>query len=251
MNRTNTPKHTAVICAAGKGDRLMPLTADRPKTLVSVGEKSMLEYLLDNLSQVGLTDVVIVVGYRGDVIEKTIGPTYRDCAITYVRNKDYEITDNYYSMYLARNHVPGGMIFFNADIIFSPNVLTDLLTSKHENSLAAVSVFSPGAGKNPVRLHIDSQGKIVDIGHDIGEQYRDMVFGIYKLSPEATKSYFASAEAFFADGPKRGGFWFPIKEAVVNNPFSAVPVDGTRWASVNTIDELENAKKLLPRIYAS
>ena len=60
----------AVVLAAGEGVRLQPITATRPKHLVKVGGKPILEYCLDALKASGITEVIIVTHYMGDAIRQ-------------------------------------------------------------------------------------------------------------------------------------------------------------------------------------
>ena len=63
----------AMILAAGRGDRLRPLTEHTPKPLLQIGDESLLERHLRRLSAAGFNDVVINVSHLGEVIEHTIG----------------------------------------------------------------------------------------------------------------------------------------------------------------------------------
>jgi choline kinase len=63
------PITKAIILSAGKGSRLLPLTTDRPKCLIDLNGRSLLEWQLDALSAAGLTDFVIVTGFRDDLVE--------------------------------------------------------------------------------------------------------------------------------------------------------------------------------------
>ncbi len=68
----STP-HRALILAAGRGIRLMPLTAECPKPMVSVGGVPILERILRGLRAAGIDDAVIVHGYCGETIEEYFG----------------------------------------------------------------------------------------------------------------------------------------------------------------------------------
>jgi MurNAc alpha-1-phosphate uridylyltransferase len=61
--------NTAMIMAAGKGTRMMPLTADRPKPLVEVGGVALLDHVLDHLRDAGIGKIVVNAHYLGDQIE--------------------------------------------------------------------------------------------------------------------------------------------------------------------------------------
>lgn len=248
MKDLNSKKYTAVVCAAGQGKRLSSLTVGIPKPLVLVGKKKIMEYMLDNFSDCGLTDVVIVVGYKGDVIERELGDRHGNCAISYVCNKDFEITDNLYSMYLAKEKIKNGMIFFNADIIFNKHILDRSVRDARSNSLVTSSISVGRAGKNAVWAKINEKGMISDLEYGAGEQCEQEVFGIYKLSPEATMRYFEIADDFFKDGPRKGGFWWPIKQTAFEIPFYAVPAPPDKWVSINNIDEYNRAIKQIDSI---
>lgn len=58
----------AVILAAGKGTRMLPLTENLPKALVQVNGKPFLNYLLKNLERAGFTDIGIIIGYKKEMI---------------------------------------------------------------------------------------------------------------------------------------------------------------------------------------
>ncbi|WP_397603930.1 nucleotidyltransferase family protein [Sphingorhabdus sp.] len=61
---------TAMIMAAGKGTRMMPLTADRPKPLIEVGGIALLDYVLDHVRDAGIGKIVVNVHYRAEQIEQ-------------------------------------------------------------------------------------------------------------------------------------------------------------------------------------
>ncbi len=63
----------AIILAGGKGERLRPLTGDRPKSMVLLLDKPILEYQVDWLRESGATDIVVACGYLHEVIEQYFG----------------------------------------------------------------------------------------------------------------------------------------------------------------------------------
>jgi len=76
----------AIILAAGNGVRLQPLTCTRPKPLIKIFEKSILEHNLDQLRGI-VKEVILVVGYKGELIQKKIGKKYKEIKIRYVWQK--------------------------------------------------------------------------------------------------------------------------------------------------------------------
>ena len=74
----------AMVLAAGRGERMRPLTDAAPKPLLTVGDKRLIEYHLERLASAGFRDVVINTAWLGDMIEATLGDGARfGLAITY------------------------------------------------------------------------------------------------------------------------------------------------------------------------
>jgi len=63
----------AIIMAAGKGERLRPFTEWLPKPLLPIGGRPIIETLLTNLRQVGISQAVIIYGHLGDVLRRFLG----------------------------------------------------------------------------------------------------------------------------------------------------------------------------------
>ncbi len=111
----------AVILAAGFGSRMMPATADRPKPLVEVNGKRIIDTLLDALTGVGIRHITIVRGYHkkrfDDLLEKYPFLNFLD-------NDDYDRTNNISSAVLAGSHFKGGSYLCEADLyITNPAVI--------------------------------------------------------------------------------------------------------------------------------
>ncbi|MFC2007079.1 bifunctional sugar-1-phosphate nucleotidylyltransferase/acetyltransferase [Chloroflexota bacterium] len=75
----------AIILAAGEGQRLRPFTTNRPKSMLSIADKPILEYVIEALAQNGIRNIVIVVGYKKEQVFDSIGSGERlGVDITYV-----------------------------------------------------------------------------------------------------------------------------------------------------------------------
>ncbi|MBP8037285.1 MAG: NTP transferase domain-containing protein, partial [Desulfobulbus sp.] len=65
-----------IILSAGQGTRLLPLTADRPKCLIPVQGKTVLEWQIDELHRSGIDDITVVVGYNAPMVEELLADRY-------------------------------------------------------------------------------------------------------------------------------------------------------------------------------
>ncbi|WP_395627997.1 nucleotidyltransferase family protein [Sphingorhabdus sp.] len=80
--------NTAMIMAAGKGTRMMPLTADRPKPLVEVGGVALLDHVLDHLRDAGVGKIVVNAHYRADQIEAHLSAHATDFDVSISDERD-------------------------------------------------------------------------------------------------------------------------------------------------------------------
>ena len=97
-----TAVRKAIILAAGAGDRMQPFTQHSPKCLVPVNGVPILVNALTHLSDVGVDEVVIVVGHHREKIYDLIGDTFKSLNVSYIESEDYASTNNIYSLWLAR-----------------------------------------------------------------------------------------------------------------------------------------------------
>jgi len=79
---------TAMIMAAGKGTRMMPLTADRPKPLIEVGGVALLDHVLDHLRDAGIGKIVVNVHYRAEQIEQHLAASAADLNVRISDERD-------------------------------------------------------------------------------------------------------------------------------------------------------------------
>ena len=63
----------AMILAAGRGERMRPLTDTRPKPLLEVGGKSLIHYHIEALARAGIRDIVINLAWQGELIRRALG----------------------------------------------------------------------------------------------------------------------------------------------------------------------------------
>lgn len=119
----------ALILAAGQGTRLRPLTNDKPKCLVPLDGKSLLERQVNTLRSLGITDIHIATGYRADQIEALGFDTSH--------NPRYASTNMVESMMSAKSFLQqeGDLIIAYGDIVYQEENLTTLLSCESEIAL--------------------------------------------------------------------------------------------------------------------
>ncbi|HEX8421411.1 MAG TPA: phosphocholine cytidylyltransferase family protein [Sphingomonas sp.] len=113
----------AIIIAAGRGSRLLPLTLTMPKCLVRVGTQSIIDHQLDAAYAAGITEAVVVGGYRIEQVEEHLARRDARIATTLIFNPFWAISSSIGSVWAAREHLHGGFMLMNGDTVFDPAVI--------------------------------------------------------------------------------------------------------------------------------
>ncbi|MEE9465341.1 MAG: phosphocholine cytidylyltransferase family protein [Candidatus Neomarinimicrobiota bacterium] len=126
------PKVTqAVIVAAGVGSRLKPYTDDRPKTLLEVNGQSMLRRSVDIMLEQGIGEIVVVVGYRRQMIMDHL----KGYPATYILNPFYRITNNMASLWFALPWLMGDFIYAHSDLVYDAVLMDALVNDPNDTAL--------------------------------------------------------------------------------------------------------------------
>ena len=114
-----------VILAAGKGVRLQPITLTRPKVLIPIGGKPLLEHMLKAISECGINEVLIIVYYMAEKIKEHLGDSPYGFKVEYARQKGVLGTANAIS--LAESYINGDFLVVYGDLLISGGVIKSVL----------------------------------------------------------------------------------------------------------------------------
>jgi choline kinase len=149
----------AIILAAGIGKRFKEVTEQKPKCLIEIQGKTLLERTLTALDAAGVTQAVIVIGYRGEMIEQTIGPACAGVQVRYVLNDRYE-KGAILSLWSAREEFDDDILIMDADVLFPVALIARLVRSTHTNCfLLDASAVNTGEEQ----MLLTRGGRVLDI----------------------------------------------------------------------------------------
>jgi len=118
----------AVILIAGKGERLLPLTANRPKHLLPIAGKPLLEWLLIGVKEAGIQEVLLITNYMEKMIRERIGDgSSLGLKISYVKQEEMSGTAN--AFYSGEGFTAGeDFLGIYGDLYLAPSVLSKVVT---------------------------------------------------------------------------------------------------------------------------
>ncbi len=202
MSSTAAPlPFRTIIMAAGTSERLRPLTEHVPKTLLRLGEKTILEHILDTSYAVGLRHFDIVTGHGHKAVEQA-AVEYRerhpDVHINLIYNDQYNNSGNVVSMLYAKEVFDEDFILINSDTIFHRDILERLVQSKHANAMVIDDYKT--LSDEEMKVHIDDNQNITHIHKslDPDKAYGEYI-GVLKLSKGIKHQLVKSLDATIAN----------------------------------------------------
>jgi choline kinase len=235
-----------IILAAGRGARLNGVAGDKPKCLVEVGGATLIERQIHALRVHGVYDIVAVVGFGADLVRKTCGPE-----IEYVENDLYDQTNSLYSLWLTSHLLAEGFVVMNSDVLFHPQLLTDLLTARHEDALLIeyCGRESDKLGEEEMKVKV-AGGCVVDISKKMDPREADGEnLGIVKFGPSGAALLVEQMDRLIDKQSYRE--WAPraFRDFAAKRPLHAIGTRGYPWTEIDFPEDYRRAiDEVLPRI---
>jgi glucose-1-phosphate thymidylyltransferase len=118
----------AVILAAGEGRRLKPFTVNKPKAMIYIAGKPIIQYVLESLASNGIREIVLIVGYKREQILDYIGDGHQfGVTVRYINQTEQLGTAH--ALMLAREVIEGGFLVLSGDKLITPDTIAGIVKS--------------------------------------------------------------------------------------------------------------------------
>ncbi|HEY9585169.1 MAG TPA: nucleotidyltransferase family protein [Candidatus Paceibacterota bacterium] len=222
----------AVILAAGKGTRMLPLTETRPKPMQMVAGKNLIEWKLEALPDI-VTDVVMVIGYQGDQIRDYFGDSWKGRLIRYVLQ--HELNGTAGALWTARDLLHERFLVMMGDDLYVKEDILRMLSC--DWAICAQEIVRQEMGGE---ILINPDGTFAGMNeprHFI--EHGLMNTGLYMLAPEL----------FQYDPVPLGGlsseYGLPQTLALLAMKTPVAVIRATKWLQVTTPEDLQRAKEFV------
>ena len=229
--------------------RLRPLTDTKPKCLLTVGGRTLLERTVDAMAGAGITEFVIVTGYRADQIRDFLSVTYRSSLLTFhfLDNADYEHNNNIYSLWMAGEYVRGKeFLLMDSDILCDPAAVARIA---HEPE-SALALNRHECGEEEIKVIVDADGHITEISKvcSIQDAIGESV-GIEKMTAAYSTALYKELDQMIQKEGLIDVFYERCFERLIPQGHTFKVVDTTSYFSyeLDTPEDFERAKELMPQ----
>jgi len=247
--RSKVKSMRCIVIAAGMGSRLEHYTDERPKCMVQVGGRSILDHQLASLRAHGVDDLHIVRGYLAD---RLVVP-----GATYWSNEEYRNNNILHSLFCASDAMEGSFVTTYSDIVYNEEVVRRLMASEHDISLVVDRRWKDaylGRGDHPVGqaelVEAEGDGRVWKVGKWVGpERALGEFIGLAKFSERGgriLKQTWRDVRARYGDDEPFQHAW-KFRKAYLTDLFMemierghkvhSVEIDGG-WREIDTVQDL-------------
>lgn len=227
----------AVILAAGMGRRLRPKTLDIPKALVRVGDQPILDRQLRALRHVQAEDIVVVTGYRADLIQARYG-----AALRYIQNPAFATTNSAVSLWCARQELAAETVYLHSDVVFAPEILEAVAACPRPLCLA---VDEHPCDEEAMKVRRTGD-RIIEINKTMAlERAAGEFIGIAKWTA-ATGKKLAHALQTLMNAQAHSAYTEAAFQQLMDQdePVHYHPITSGAWAEIDTEEDLQAALRL-------
>ena len=242
-----------LVLAAGAGRRLRPYTDTLPKALVPVvdesgpGELSILDLTLANFAEVGLTDVVVIVGYRAEAVTERQAALEKKYGVDLelVFNDKAETWNNAYSLWCAREHFGRGFLLANGDTVHPVSVERTLLGVANPAPILLAVDQVKSLADEEMKVQLSDDGgltritKLMDPATAAGEY-----IGLTLVQPSAADQLADALETTFTRDPdlySEDGYQELVDRGA---RIDVAPIGTVDWVEVDNHDDLARAREI-------
>lgn len=245
---------TALILAAGYGSRIADVTTN-PKSLLTIKEKSLMDWHFESLAAVGIKDVVVVTGYKREVLEDYLQKFKSNFNLSFAVNDDYKVKGNTYSLFFGLEKVETDFLLFDADLIYETQILRAFVEDKNPNQILVgeSSIDDIECAKTMidkagfVRMTIDKRA--VSTEERAKYTFAGEAIGILKFSKEYRDDMFEQCREFLADEKNISKNWEHVmNEFLYTHDMSIHQSVSNKWVEIDNREDYERAKKLFGEV---
>lgn len=237
-----------IILAAGRGVRLGPHTADKPKSLIPLGGITLLQRNVENLRKAGVKEVVVVVGYRHEMIEDMLAKNFPANFYRTIMNPDYTRGSGS-SLVCAQQEMQGDIIMVESDLLYDGEILKRLSAPSVKKALT-MGFFNHN--RKEVKLYLKNNyiQKAQWAEPEDKEADGDWV-GFTRLDSEGSHALKTILEQTHPEQGKEIGYESFIFELVQKYQFQSILIQDLPWIEIdNEIDLKKAIEEVYPRIEA-
>ena len=246
MHKISKIPTKAVILSAGQGRRLLPLTKSSPKCLLSISDKTIIEWQIDALLTVGIEEIIVVTGFKTNLVEKLLQQRYpNQKQIRTLFNPFFEVADNLASCWVARSVMDCDFLLLNGDTIFDVSLLAQVLKSEPAPITLSID-YKKTYDADDMKVQLDNKGLVKHVNKTLPENQinAESIGLIYFRSNGSALFRDAVEEALRHPAELKSWYLTIIDTLASKNLVNVCSISGHRWCEIDYSSDLTKAQEL-------
>ena len=237
-----------IILAAGKGERLFPLTKNTPKPLIDLGDgETLLEKQLKSLSESKVIDeVIIVIGYLYEQVESKLKNFKTNLKIRTLYNPFYEMSNNLITLWLSKYEMNEDFLITNGDNLYTNDVVSDLVNMTNDGIYVTIC-YRDNLGEDDMKVILDENKKILRVSKEIEKSNVESI-GLVKVQGDKyRKIYQEVLEQLARDKVYLNKFWLETFNVLAEKgvEIHSFEIDKDKWREVDFHFDLKDLRELI------
>ncbi len=235
-----------IVLSAGQGKRLLPLTEDRPKCALMLGERTVLGWQLEAFAAAGATEVVVATGFRAGLIGQLIDG-YEKLAVRTAHNPFYAHCDNLGTCWVVRHEMTDPFVIVNGDTLFEPEIFARLIASPDEHPITLVTNVKDNYDDDDMKVIVaGNELKQVDKKLPAGEVHGESI-GMIRFQGDGPRLFRERLESMMAVESTLGRWYLSAVDALAAQGYVGVVTTGSHdWCEIDDRKDLEHARTTVP-----
>jgi histidinol-phosphate/aromatic aminotransferase/cobyric acid decarboxylase-like protein len=221
--------------------------------MLEINGETLIFQVLEILNNVGITKLILVVGYKKENLMEYVGTQYKNIKIEYVENHIYDTTNNIYSLYLAKEQLAeDDTILLESDLLFEEKIIADLINDE-QPSLAVVDKYQAWMDGTAVTLADDDSilgfyGKKAFRFQDVEEYYKTV--NIYKFSKNFSQHTYIPFLEAYSKAIGDNEYYESVLRVILmleNQELKAMRLNGEKWYEIDDVQDKANAEVIFSK----
>jgi choline kinase len=237
----------AIIFAAGVGKRLQSVTQGKPKCLVEIGGQTLLFRHVECLTQLGVSPIVLVVGFAQEAIRDAMAADFPIVDIRWVVNEQF-VWGSITSLWAARNEMNDDVVLMDADVLYAPEILARLVRSSQSSALLMDETVTQDSEECMIAAQ---DGRVLSLSKKLPAHYQEAGEGVgfLKVQQSDMPSLLASVQTCIEAGQLDMEYEDALARFFQDVPVGYEKIGGLPWVEIDFPEDIQRAaSQILPAI---
>ena len=246
MNKTFETSIKAIILSAGQGRRLLPLTKNSPKCLLSISGRTIIEWQIDALLTAGIEEIIVVTGFQTNQVEELLQQRYSNYKkIKILFNPFFQVADNLASCWIARSAMDCDFILLNGDTIFDKSLLSKVLESKSAPITLSID-YKKIYDEDDMKVQLTNNGLVQHVNKTLPTDQIDAEsIGLTYFRSNGPMLFREAVEEALRYPAELNSWYLSIIDMLARkNLVNVCEISGHRWCEIDYPPDLIKAQEL-------